>query len=264
MSLKAVVGLVVLGSGAFMAGILSAHYETFPYPQIVALRRGARGAARGGDRDEGAQIFRAQCARCHGPDAKGGIGPNLTRGDLTADQIEDAVRLGIPGTEMPGSWMPSPSRRALSAYVLSLADPEADAVDPVLADRGREVFEGRECGTCHSVDSPEIRLGPSLQDVGARRSAEFIRTSLVEPSRDLSAGFRPVHVREPDGTAREGFVLSRDPFSVRMRDGDGVLRAYSVETAEVRITDTSPMPSYADVLSGEDLTALVAYLSSLR
>lgn len=256
--------VAVIAGGAFLAGILAAHYETFPYPQLVALRQGVRNATGSGpDMDEGARIFRAQCAVCHGSDARGGRGPDLTRGDLSEARISRAVLQGIPGTEMPGSWMPGPSRRALVAYVMSLADPESAAPDPALVDRGRAVFEGRECVTCHVVRGSDIRLGPSLEGVGRRRSAEHLRTSVLEPSRHLTAGFRPVRVRR-GGTVHEGFLLHEDPFSVRIRDYWGRLLAFSRREADVELADTSPMPSYAGTLGDDDLEALVAYLASLR
>src|SRR5919197_5995559 len=52
----------------------------------------------------GAAMFRTRCAGCHGPDARGYLGPDLTgfwAAGGTDDRIFDIVRRGVPGTEMP-------------------------------------------------------------------------------------------------------------------------------------------------------------------
>src|SRR6476469_114768 len=51
----------------------------------------------------GGAMFRNRCAGCHGPDARGYVGPDLTGVWLagnTDDHLFDIVRRGIPGTEM--------------------------------------------------------------------------------------------------------------------------------------------------------------------
>src|SRR5262245_41993669 len=64
---------------------------------------------REGDRlaiSNGGAMFRNRCAGCHGPDARGYLGPDLTgvwENGRTDDKIFDIVRRGVPGTEMPPS-----------------------------------------------------------------------------------------------------------------------------------------------------------------
>ena len=51
----------------------------------------------------GAAMFRNRCAGCHGPDAHGFLGPDLTGfwgAGGTDDRMFDIVRRGVPGTEM--------------------------------------------------------------------------------------------------------------------------------------------------------------------
>jgi len=51
----------------------------------------------------GGAMFRTRCAGCHGPDARGYLGPDLTgiwASGSTDDRIFDIVRRGVPGTEM--------------------------------------------------------------------------------------------------------------------------------------------------------------------
>jgi len=44
------------------------------------------------------------------------------------------------------------------------------------------------CSTCHSLDGSTI-VGPSMQGVGGRLSADEIRTSILDPDAALSEGF---------------------------------------------------------------------------
>ena len=55
----------------------------------------------GGSAKEGAVVFAASCATCHGPEAAGGIGPNITSsvsagiGTWTEEDFFRAVRTGV-------------------------------------------------------------------------------------------------------------------------------------------------------------------------
>ena len=76
---------------------------------------------------QGQNIYRGRCAVCHGIDAKGYRGSDLTTGDWvhggTDAQIFKTIRTGVPGTEMPGHgnmsddeiWMVVTYLRTLSA-----------------------------------------------------------------------------------------------------------------------------------------------------
>src|SRR5689334_22741737 len=62
-----------------------------------------------GNRDaiqNGGAMFRNRCAGCHGPDARGYLGPDLTglwASGWTDDRIFTVVRRGVAGTEMPAA-----------------------------------------------------------------------------------------------------------------------------------------------------------------
>src|SRR5262245_32075860 len=55
---------------------------------------------------QGQNIYRGRCGVCHGIDAKGYRGSDLTSGDWvhggTDAQVFKTIRAGVPGTEMPG------------------------------------------------------------------------------------------------------------------------------------------------------------------
>ncbi|MEY3214411.1 MAG: cytochrome c oxidase, cbb3-type, subunit [Pseudomonadota bacterium] len=76
---------------------------------------------------DGAEVFKTNCVACHGPEAKGGVGPNLTdaewkNGGGTLADIEATINNGVAGTAMI-SWTPllgAEKVKAVSAYVHSL------------------------------------------------------------------------------------------------------------------------------------------------
>src|SRR5262249_24128561 len=55
----------------------------------------------------GMTMYRVRCADCHGLDAKGYRGPDLTAllagGDMTDERLFNTIRKGVPGTDMPPS-----------------------------------------------------------------------------------------------------------------------------------------------------------------
>ena len=79
----------------------------------------------------GRRVFRAECGRCHGRDAKGNDetgAPDLTAGRFTTASTDaglfEVIRDGIPGTTMVGiSWAPEPAIWQIVAYINSLSNP---------------------------------------------------------------------------------------------------------------------------------------------
>jgi cytochrome c2 len=54
---------------------------------------------------------------------------------------------------------------------------------------GVELVKKYQCVTCHSFDTPNKILGPSLYDVGKRQDEGYIRESLLEPDKVVVADF---------------------------------------------------------------------------
>jgi putative heme-binding domain-containing protein len=205
----------------------------------------------------------------------GGEGPTLQgRRFRTVSDAEDIVTViqdGIGG--MPSFWMGDIEARQVAEYVWSLARVASGPVpgDPA---RGRTVFEGKgSCTTCHIVDGKGRGLGPELTDVGARRAAAFLRQAIEAPGADLPAGqlsphasFLMVRATRSDGTALEGMRVWEDAFVLQLRDADGgyhSLAKASLDGLDRRF-GSSLMPDYAETLSDDEVTDLVAYLASLR
>ena len=131
----------------------------------------------------GREIFRGKgnCYNCHGPEARGLLGPDLTDAEWwdakgTYLAILQIVNSGVPieqstrGMAMPprgGSAIDDHDTQAVAAYVWRLSHPD-DAlpvpVTPALIARGREVFLGPGgCHRCHGAGATGD-VGPDLTD----------------------------------------------------------------------------------------------------
>lgn len=56
---------------------------------------------------------------------------------------------------------------------------------------GEALYTEYLCNTCHSIDSPQQLVGPSLYDVGSRMTRAEIYESIMEPDATVREGFPP-------------------------------------------------------------------------
>ena len=70
------------------------------------------------------------------------------------------------------------------------AAPATAAVAPSGAS-GQELVQQWGCIACHKFDGPDKLVGPSLWDVGARKDANYIRESILQPDAVVVEGFPP-------------------------------------------------------------------------
>jgi len=223
------------------------------------------------DLADGQQLFRARCALCHGYDGTGGRGSSLAQLKLRRvgddASLFDAIRNGIPGTEMPSVWALSDAETwRIVGYVRSLArspspPPKGDA------ERGRALYEGKGgCPACHVVAGKGEASGPELSDIGLRRGPTHLREALEHPAAARPDGFLIVRVRARDGSEVVGTRLNEDTFTIQLRDLEGRFHSFrKAELAELeKQRDVSPMPAYTGVLTPAELDDLVAYMAALR
>lgn len=223
------------------------------------------------DLKRGEQLFLGQCGRCHGPRGEGGLGALLAQPRLHRAPDDESlfrvIREGVRGTEMPAaSTLSNREVWQLAAFVRSLGRVPAERVAGN-AQRGQEIYRTKgKCGQCHIVNGQGISVGPELTDVGARRSATYLRASLVTPEAAVPDGFLQVRITTKDGRRITGVRINEDTFTIQVRDLSG--RDYSFFKQELsdlqKDFGKSPMPGYQNVLTATELDDLVAYLVSLR
>lgn len=222
------------------------------------------------DVEAGARVFRSSCVLCHGGDAKGGRGPDLTRGAFRHGSSDAAlfrtIRLGIPGTDMVGAYLPDSEIWRVVSYVRSLSEGAEAAELPGDPQRGAQIYASRGgCSECHRVSGDGGRLGPDLTDVGWLRSPEYLEKSLLRPGEDLHPRYRTVRVVTREGREIRGVLRNEDTYSVLMLDENENLRAFSkADLLKVEKPQESLMPDFSTFFSEPDRQHLVAYLYSLK
>lgn len=218
----------------------------------------------------GAAMFRTRCAGCHGPDAHGYLGPDLT-GFWAAggadDRMFDTVRRGVPGTEMIGAdpqrvldkeiWQMLAYIRTLSA--VPAAPPTGDAAN------GERIFRGN-CNGCHRVNGRGGVLGPDLSRIGSARPRAGLQSKIRGSADFIRPGYEPVTLVTKDGERIRGVRKNEDEFSIQIMDARERLQGYlKANLAEFTTDRQSLMPVYGpDRLGDHDLDDLLRYLTSLR
>lgn len=222
------------------------------------------------DIQEGGRVFRQSCANCHGPDGDLIAGIDLGRG-LFRREYSDAdlirvIRTGIPGTPMPATNMSEPQAARLVAYLRSTAAAASTRTAvPGDAARGKMLFETKGgCIGCHRVGPAGARLGPELTTIGRQRRAIDLERSLLEPEAEVAAANRFYRVVPKDGAAIVGRLLNQDTFSVQLMDPKEQLRSFQKADLREHGFAPTPMPSYKEKLTPQELADVVRYLVSLK
>jgi putative heme-binding domain-containing protein len=222
--------------------------------------------------ENGGRVYQTNCAGCHGPDGDAVAGTNFGTGRLRrASSDDDLVRIivgGIPGTPMPPSNFSEGQAGTIVAYLRSMAAGTVSRGTSASGDtgRGRALVEGKgQCVTCHSINGRGSRVGPTLTDIGAVRRASELERSILEPDAEIRAENRSVRAVARDGAVVTGRLLNQDSFSLQILDANE--RLVSIAKSDLReftLLKNSPMPSYRDRLSSQDLADIVSYLASLK
>jgi mono/diheme cytochrome c family protein len=206
-----------------------------------------------GDIEEGGRLYRINCIGCHGPEGNlvGGIdlGRNRFRRVSSDDEIVEVIMNGVPGTGMPPNAIVRLRAYNVVAYLRSMnATSGVKSIAAATGDagRGKVLFEGKgTCSTCHRVFGQGSRSGPDLSEAGLMLRAIEIETSILDPDARISTASPPFRVVKKDGTV----------ISVSLNKSD--LR-------ESGLLKSSPMPSYRDRFSPQELADLIAYVGALR
>lgn len=218
----------------------------------------------------GMGIFRSRCADCHGMDARGVRGPDLTQ--VWASGRSDAglfrtLRRGVPGTEMPsvGPRTSDDEVWKILAYLKTIATPTTTDVVTGNAEHGQQVFRA-QCAGCHRVNGVGGRLGPDLSRIGAARARGAIVRRVRGATEDFLDGYEPVIITLKNGQTVRGVRKNGDLFSVQIMDGRERIQGYlRSDVREVAAGKASAMPVF-DVqrLSESDLNDLLAWFATLK
>ena len=218
----------------------------------------------------GQGLFRARCADCHGIDAKGIRGPDLTQvwnSGRSDEGLFSTVRTGVLGTEMPAIGERSPDEEIwkILAYLKTISAQPANNV-PGNAQNGERIFR-IQCSSCHrNAQGRGGRLGPDLSRVGVARARAQIVRRIRGAVEDSLSGFEPVTITTKDGQTITGVKKNEDMFSVQIMDSRERIQGYvRSDVRNVQNGQKSAMPAFPpERLSETDLNDLLAYLSTFK
>ncbi len=216
----------------------------------------------------GEAYFASRCTDCHGADAKGLTGPDLTAiwlAGKTDSAAFQTIRNGVENSIMVPSTAPDEQIWAVITYLKSISTVPPFEVENGDARRGQDLFAS-ECASCHGVDGVGGRLGPDLSRIAEVRSMQSLISSIRDPGAEVQPGFRGVTVITERGAEIRGVVKSEDAFSIQIVGADERLQGYFKSSLkEIVRGQDSLMPAYGtDSLNDAQLRDLLAYLATLR
>ena len=182
----------------------------------------------------GHQVFEnSGCRGCHKLSGIGGvIGPELDKVGARHSPEWLKKHFLAPATVTPGSAMPpqklaEPDLEAITLFMLSQtgeAVPGYYASMKVIpsAGQGQRLFQQKGCIGCHSVAGKGGTVGPALDDVGLRRSPEWMVQHFREPQ-----AVSPGSVM-PQFSFTEGEARALTDFLVNLREENVALNLPSL------------------------------------
>jgi putative heme-binding domain-containing protein len=217
----------------------------------------------------GYEVYRTQCAHCHGPfgDLVSGVDlrRRVFRRSSSDEDLARVITSGVPGAGMPPVPLRPAELTGIVAFIRAGFDQTA-SVKVGDAARGRALFEGKgTCNNCHRVRGRGPRTAPDLSDIGLARTPAALQRSLLDPSSAMLPINRPVRIVMRDGRTISGRRLNEDTYTVQLIDAGE--RLLSIAKSDIRTLDVgtqSTMPSYRDRLTADELADVLGYLLTLR
>lgn len=232
--------------------------------------------------DRGKSVFQANCAFCHGANAKGGeSGPDLLRSERVLDdekgnKIGPVIHGSLADKGMPKFALTDDQINDISTFLHQRIQAAAERdtyqiLNIVTGDpkKGQAYFESAGCTGCHSVSG-------DLAHIGSRLDAVSIQQGVVMPRGGRGVpGYFPVKqsqqltatVTQSDGQKVQGLVQQYDDFVISIVDNNGDVHTFTREGDEPKIEIRDPLQAHLDMLQrwkDSDIHNLTAYLITLK
>jgi cytochrome c oxidase cbb3-type subunit 3 len=245
----------------------------------VSLFRAPTARAQGQDRapeyfqsdiQYGAQIFATQCTACHGTSGDQIPGVNFRAGQfkrvVSDNDLRATITNGVPGTAMQPFAFGASELTGIVSYLRNMGSFDARGLMVGNAANGQALFIGAgNCANCHAVNGKGPRVAPDLGDIGSLRTAELLHRTLLDPAASMLPANRSVHAVTKDGKVISGRRLNEDTYTVQLIDEqERLVSLTKSDLREFTVLKTTPMPSYKDKFSAQELADLEAYLLSLK
>jgi putative heme-binding domain-containing protein len=218
----------------------------------------------------GAQIFATQCTACHGTSGDQIPGVNFRAGQfkrvVTDNDLRATITTGVPGTAMQPFAFGASELTGIVSYLRNMASFDARGLMIGKVSNGQALFvDAGNCASCHAVNGKGPRVAPDLGDIGTLRTAELLHRTLLDPAGSMLPANRSVHAVTKDGKVINGRRLNEDTYTVQLIDDqEHLVSLTKADLREFNVLKTTPMPSYKDKFSAQELADLEAYLLSLK
>jgi putative heme-binding domain-containing protein len=205
--------------------------------------------------------------------------PSRRYNRVTDAQVFDAVKNGIPLTQMPpfSGQFSDDQIWQIVAYVHGLRGTAFDAPVQGNVASGEQIFWGKgECGNCHMVKGKGGLMGPELTNIAGMRKISSIVDALTKPLHRIPGDggthdsvlmplstFQPVRVTLADGKVLSGVLRNEDSFSLQLFGTDNQLHLLDrSKVKEVFYEPKSLMPTdYDKRLTPAEFQDLMAFLT---
>lgn len=236
----------------------------------------------------GQDVWRYMCTVCHTPNGYGSpTGKNLMSEEtraLTDDEMRKKIVdgniakgmtsfAGLAPEELDGViayvrflQKKASKPRTVPSRIVGDTEEEQRALE-VMRTRGEALFAGEaRCTSCHSVDTEDSFVGPSLKGIAARRASKEIRDAVLHPSKGIVEGYEAKDVVLPDGTSVRARFREDTEASIELLNmGDGAwVRHEKNSLNTVRDSKRSVMPAIFSRLDDDAQVAILEYLYTLK
>jgi cytochrome c oxidase cbb3-type subunit 3 len=220
----------------------------------------------------GAPLFQANCAVCHGKQARGAMGPSLITseevlGDDHGEKLGPYLKAGRPGQGMPSfATIPDDQLKDIAEYLHVQVEDVANrgayqVLNIVVGNAAKgQAYVAAHCMSCHKADN-FAHIGSSF------RSPEQLQKGWIWPTRAGNGSLAiTATVKTPDGGTIAGQVTQVSDFRITVVDRAGQTHVIDREPGvDVQMKD--PLAAHQEwimTLTNDDMHNVTAYLETLK
>jgi cytochrome c oxidase cbb3-type subunit III len=234
--------------------------------------------------DRGQKLFVANCAFCHGSNAKGGAtGPDLVRSVLvlhdegTGKDIGPVILNGRPAKGMPKFNFTEDQIKDIAAFLRSRNQAAANRMEYQILNintgdaKAGEAYFQAHCANCHSPTG-------DLAHIASKYDAPTLQNKFLYPLEHHYPGTpgpppdprteKNITVTLPSGETVSGTLDHMDDFSVAMTDSSGEYHSWLLDGANgVHVEIRDPLKAHEELLkqyTDTDMHNILAYLETLK
>jgi quinoprotein glucose dehydrogenase len=196
---------------------------------------------------------------------------------LVARQL-DALLAGTLAKELELDVLEAAAKRPLLKPKVAAYEARSPKDDPLAvyrpalhggnAENGKKVFiENQQiaCFRCHKINGEGGDVGSDLTGLGATKGREYLLESIVQPNKQVAAGFENVLIEMKDGASYAGLVKSETGVELVLNSPEDGVMTLKKTDIKSRQRGLSAMPEeLVTYLSKRELRDLIEFLATLK